>query len=53
MTTAERLSMRARIEDLRTDLEVLRDEAPLGTDLWNTLAQMVRDADSCLKETGA
>lgn len=53
MTTAERLSLRARLEDVRTDLEALRDDAPLGTSLHNTLCQMVRDADACLRETGA
>lgn len=49
----ERLSLRARLEDARTELERLRDDAPVGTALWNRLARMIDDANFCLRETGA
>lgn len=52
MTVAERLSMRARLEDIRTDLERLRDDAPLGTETWNRLNRMVSDCDAAVRGTG-
>lgn len=52
MTVAERISLRARLEDIRTDLERLRDDAPLGTALANTLARMVDDANAAIRGTG-
>lgn len=53
MTTLElRLSLRARLEDVRTDLEALRDDAPLGTEAWNRLNRMVDDANAAIRATG-
>ena len=53
LTLDDRLSMRARLEDTRTELERLRDEAPVGSDLHGRLDRMVDDANFCLRETGA
>lgn len=52
MTVELCLSMRARLEDTRTELERLRDDAPLGSLLWNTLNRMIEDANSAIRGTG-
>lgn len=52
MTVELRLSMRARLEDVRTDLERLRDDAHPATMLWNTLNRMVDDCNAAIRGTG-
>lgn len=45
------LSIRARLEDTRTDLEVMRDDSPVGSSLWNRLQQMIDHANLAIRDT--